>query len=364
MNFEDPIDDTCDTVALLHEAATSGKEFMTMESIRAKFLPTQRDEFLATAMQALIANAVQRENVERPPSFENRGRGSGLALIGPTGVGKSRSLERFFDKHPVLRGYADPTSRSPLISVAVPSPCTSMQLARALLRATGYGIKRDLAAHLLWELVFDRLHSMKKFIVHFDEMQHVVHNMPARDLQQMADVLKNAMYARRITIILSGVETLRPFIQYDPQLFRRLMIAPFGRITSETHFEIEHAVNTYAKAANLKVKLTKDESDPGKKASETADFIARLSHASLNAYGYSIVLTHLAIEHALQSGCDQLLPEHFSTAFARKSGFSADRNPFVAPVWHEIDCSKIFIETKVTSPTDSMNAGKRKKGGK
>lgn len=357
MNFEDSINDTRDSVALLHEAATSGKGFMTMEVIRAKFLPTQRDEFLATAMQTLLASAVQRENVELPPSFENRGRGSGLALIGPTGVGKSRSLERLFDKHPALRGYENPASRSPLISVAVPSPCTSMQLARALLRATGYSVERDLPAHRLWELAFDRLHNMKKFIVHFDEMQHVVHNMPAKNLQEMADTLKNAMYARRITIILSGVETLMPFIQYDSQLFRRLRIVPFEKVTCETHFEIEHAVTTYAKAANLEAKLGGD-------ASETADFIARLSHASLNAYGYAIVLTHLAIEYALQSGYDRLVPEHFATAFARKSGFSADRNPFVAPNWHGIDCSKIFVEMKITPPPDTMNKGKTKKGGK
>jgi hypothetical protein len=65
---------------------------------------------------------------------------------------------------------------------------------------------------------------MRKFIVHFDEMQHVVHYTPERDLQQMADALKNAMYARRISLVLSGAATLEPFIQYDPQLFRRLTI--------------------------------------------------------------------------------------------------------------------------------------------
>jgi hypothetical protein len=32
------------------------------------------------------------------------------------------------------------------------------------------------------------------------------------------------MYARRISLVLSGAATLEPFIQYDPQLFRRLTI--------------------------------------------------------------------------------------------------------------------------------------------
>jgi Cdc6-like AAA superfamily ATPase len=363
MNFDETTHEIYDAVALLHEAATNGKGFTTMETIRAKFLPTQRDALLAASLNSLIANAVQREDAELPPSFENRGRGSGLALIGPTGVGKSRSLERFFDKHPVLRGYADPTSRSPLVSVAVPSPCTSMQLARALLRATGYNVERELAAHRLWELAFDRLHHMKKFIVHFDEMQHVVHNMPDKDLQQMADTLKNAMYNRRITIILSGVDTLKPFLQHDPQLLRRLSLVPFDNVTRETQFEIAHAVSTYAAAANLAVKLTSQDASPASQE-EMAEFIARLSHAALNAYGYAIVLTHLAIEQALQDGSEHLVLEHFATAFARKSGHAANRNPFLAAAWLDIDCKKVFRGTETTSPVNPMAKTKSGKGAK
>lgn len=352
-----------DPVALLHEEASAAPDFTIMESIRAKFLPTKRDVTLATALTLAIRGAVKRADSALPPSFENRGIGSGLALIGPTGVGKSRSLARFFDKHAVLRGYADPTSRSPLISITVPSPCTSMQLARALLRATGYGVERDLPAHRLWEMAFERLHNMKKFIVHFDEIQHVVHNMPAKELQQMADTLKNAMDDHRITIILSGVETLKPFLQFDTQLLRRFAIVPFDKVKRENHADIVHVVETYAKAANLEFKL--GERDGIKPSDVKADFIARLSHAAFSAYGYAIVLTHLAIEHALQGGRAHLVPEDFATVFARKSGFAADRNPFIAPAWLDIDCEKIFIEPNLSGATQTMkpNAKAKSKGG-
>lgn len=340
-----------DSVALLYAGAASTKNFAIMETIRAKFLKTSRDGLLATAMEKLIANAVQRENTDFPPSFENRGRGSGLVLIGPTGVGKSRSLERYFNRHPVLAGYADPASASPLVSVSVPSPCTSMQLARALLRGTGYAPERDMAAHRLWEKALDRLQAMRKFIVHFDEIQHVVHNMPEKDLQQMADTLKNAMYNRRITLILSGVSTLVPFIQHDAQLFRRLAILPFEGITPEKHEDIRHMVGTYVSAAGL--------SDFRKSDIDNADFIARLSHAALNAYGYSIVLTQLAIENALESASDRLTNENFATVFAKKTSFSADRNPFLAANWHTIDCAKMF-EKVTDAPPAAPISGKRK----
>lgn len=351
-NMTDRAELAADPVALLHEEASSSTDFRIMETIRAKFLPTKRDAKLAEALRLLIREAVKRRDETLPPSFENCGKsGGGLALIGRTGGGKSRSLQRYFEKHSVLRGYAEPTSRSPLISITVPSPCTSMQLARALLRATGYAVQRDLPAHRLWEMAFERLHQMRKFIVHFDEMQHVVHNMPDKELQQMADTLKIAIDNHRITIILSGVETLKPFLQFDTQLLRRFTIVPFEEINHENHGDLVHMVESYAKAANLRAML-------GDREDVKADFIARLAHAALNAYGYSIVLTHLAIEHALRGGCNQLVTDDFAAIYAHKSGVAADRNPFTAPLWHEIDCSKIFVEREIDVPPETMKLAK------
>lgn len=368
-----------DPVALLHEEAVAGasRYFSIMESIRAKYLPNGRDDDLADGLRKVIGNAVQREDLTKPPSFFNRGRGSGLVLVGPTGVGKSRSLERFFDTHSVLKGYKNPSSKSPLISVAVPSPCTSVQLPRSLLRASGYGVERDLTAHRLWEMAFERLYNMRKFIVHFDEMQHVVHNMPDKELQQMADTLKNAMYKHRITVIISGVPTLDKFIQFDSQLFRRTTIVPFAGVTPDQHGELLDMVETYAEEAGLlppfretagnRVSTTADAESASAEifdgwretGEKEADFIARLSHASLKAYGYSIVLTHLAIEEALQSGADRLTMEHYATAFARKTAFSAKRNPFVTPNWHAVDCSKIF-EKRIIEVVDTDKKSKKR----
>lgn len=79
---------------------------------------------------------------------------------------------------------------------------------------------------------------------------------------------------------------------------------------------------TYVAAAGLKA-IDKSDID-------TDGFISRLSHAALNAYGYSIVLTYLAIENALQRGHDQLALSHFSAIYIAKTGFTADGNPFKA----------------------------------
>jgi Cdc6-like AAA superfamily ATPase len=334
--------DNHDPVALLHANMASDDGFSVMERIRTQYAKSPRDKVLAEAIDALLAAAVQREDLSRPPGFDNRNRGSGLVIIGPTGVGKSRALERFFKKHPILKDYQDPESKSPLVSVAAPSPCTPMQLARMILRESGYPIERDLPSHRLWELVWQRMDQLKRFILHVDEFQHVVQHMSDKDKQEVANVLKHGMYGRRISLIISGVDALVPFLEFDPQVLRRLTVKHFAPLDADTIPDLERAVKDYAHAAGL----TLDTED----LPERPDFFARLAHAGLNAFGYSIVMAHLAIEHALKSGSPVLNREAFTSVFARKTGCALDRNVFRADRWHEIDCSLLFPKKDVPPP--------------
>jgi hypothetical protein len=344
--------DKHDPVALLHaNMAEASDDFSVMERLRAKYAKSPRDKTLAEAMDALIAAAVQRDDLSRPAGFENRARGSGLVIIGPTGVGKSRAIERYFKKHPILQDYQDPVSSSPLISVSAPSPCMSMQLARMTLRVSGYPIERDLPAHRLWEMVWERMDLLKRFILHIDELQHVVQHISEKEKQEVANLLKHAMYGRRISLIISGVDTLVPFLEFDRQLLRRLTIKRFAPLDAETMPDLERAVKDYAHAAGLTV----DTEDPP----ERPDFYARLAHAGLNAFGYSIVVAHLAIERALKTGALVLKREHFAHVFAQKTNFAADRNVFLADRWHEIDCTSLF-PTKDIPPPPGRSRRKKK----
>ena len=333
-----------DPVARMHAMLSEAHphEFTVMEGLRIKYKKTARDTILAEAINRLLGAAVQRVDLTAPPGFKNRARGSGLAIIGPTGVGKSRALERFFDKHPVLQGYHDPASRSPLITVSAPSPCTSMTLARLVLRTSGYPIERDLPAHRLWEMVWDRLDYLQKFILHIDELQHVVQHISEKERQDIANLLKHGMHERRISLIISGVDDLKPFLDFDSQLLRRLTIKPFAPIGPESIGDVETMVEGYAKAAGLTLDLEEDLLRP--------DFHLRLAHAAMDAFGYAIVVTHMAIEVALNEKSTVLTREHFATMFAQKTSTAADRNPFIAPQWHAIDCSILFPKKEVPPP--------------
>lgn len=348
-------DNEMDPVARMHAmfSEASPDEFATMEGLRIKYKKTARDLVLAEAIDGLLGAAVQRVDLTAAPGFENRARGSGLAIVGPTGVGKSRALERFFDKHPVLQGYRDPASKSPLISVSAPSPCTSMTLARLILRASGYPIERDLPAHRLWEMVWDRLQFLRRFLLHIDELQHVVQHVSEKERQEIANILKHGMYERRISLIISGVDDLKPFLDFDPQLFRRLTVKLFEPISPKSIADVESMVRDYAQAAGLDLDLEE-------KGAIRPDFHLRLAHAAMNAFGYAIVVTHMAIEVALNEKSTVLTREHFATMFARKTSSAADRNPFIALQWHAIDCSILF-PTKEVPPPPAPASRKRSK---
>lgn len=334
-----------DPAALLHASfEQTDPTFTVMEGLRVKYAKTKRDSVLAESINLLLAEAVRKEDLERPPGFDNRGRGTGLVIMGPTGVGKSRALERFFKKHPVLAGYQDPASHSPLLSVSAPSPCTSMQLARVILRTSGYPIERDLPAHRLWEMVWERMDLLRRFVLHLDEFQHVVQYMSDKDKQEVANTLKHAMYGRRISLIISGVDALRSFIEFDEQLLRRVAVKHFAPLDTDTIPDLQRAVEDYARAAGLTVNTEDDEALP--------DFYVRLAHAGLNAFGYAIVVTHLAIEQALKAGSPTLDREHFAQIFAAKTGFTADRNVFKADRWHEIDCTMLFPKKDIPPPPE------------
>jgi hypothetical protein len=330
-----------DPIARLRESLPQEltTQYSTIETLRVKFMRTEREVRLAEEMNLLINNAIQCRDPSLPPSLENRAEGRGLALIGPTGVGKTTSLREFFTNHVVFAGYRDPASMSPLLWISAPSPCTLIQLGRRILIKSGYPLERELPAHRLFELAGQRLNAMGKIVLAIEEFQHVVHNVPEKDQETVADVLKNLLETERITLILSGVETLLPFLAFDPQLDRRLTKVFFPRLTPADLDLVADMVHAYVEEAGLQVAYADSE-----------DLFARLAHASLYALGLSIETTISAIAYCKRKGDATLTRDHFASVYAAKSGKSAPDNPFLAERWHEIVCRTSVAEANASGP--------------
>ncbi|MCC8944189.1 TniB family NTP-binding protein [Bradyrhizobium sp. Arg62] len=339
-------------VARLREALPPefSAQYNTIKTLRTKFLRTNREPMLAQEINLLINNAVQCRDTSLPPSLENRVEGRGIALVGPTGVGKTTSLNDFFKNHAVFSGYREPASMSPLLWISAPSPCTLIQLGRRILIKSGYPLERELPAHRLFELVGPRLNAMGKIVLCIEEFQHVVHNVPEKDQQTVADTLKNLMETERISLILSGVETLIPFLALDPQLDRRMTKVYFHRLTSEDLELIADMVHTYVEEAGLQIAY-----------SDSDALFARLTHASLYALGLSIENTISAIAYCKGKGDATLTREHYAAIYAAKSGKAASENPFLAERWHEIVCKTSVEEANAAGPASATARGKGRK---
>jgi Bacterial TniB protein len=320
------------------------RNFDAMERIKSKFMPTPWQPQLAEAIDKVIANAVQRKNPDLPLTADNRADTKGLAVIGPTRVGKTRAFRQYFDNHPVFAGYRDPASDSPLLWMSAPSPCNIVQLGRRILTATGYPLERELPAHRLFEIARNRLSSMGKGFLYIEELQHGVHNVPIKEQEIVCDALKHLMESEHIVLFVSGIETLLPFIALDSQLDERLVKFYFRKLAPEHQDLLADMVHVYAEAAGLDVAYSDED-----------DLFARLSHASLNAFGLAVETAVAAIGFGLRNNEKTLTRQHFAAVYAAKTGQDAPNNPFLAERWHEVVCRTHVEGTNAAgppSPTD------------
>lgn len=142
-----------------------------------------------------------------------------LALIGPSGAGKTTVLEAHAAKHPRVPG--DEVTHIPVLRVAVPEKPTVKSLTAAILESLddpfpARGTAPELTARAR---ALVRAVGLRQLML--DEMQHFVDRGGVRVLHDLADWLKVFVDETRVSLVIAGLERAQQVVLSNQQLRRR-----------------------------------------------------------------------------------------------------------------------------------------------
>ncbi|WP_024588087.1 TniB family NTP-binding protein [Aliihoeflea sp. 2WW] len=293
------------------------------------YLGSERDKDLADAMYRLTENSARAADAVGEACVGRLSEGRMLALLGASGAGKTRALERIFARTVEFGDWQDIDADSPLISIKAPSPCTLKQLGIEVLRALGYPIRRDLKEYVVWELVRERLQLRKVRYVHIDELQHVAKKGYVKEAQKVRDTIKSLVQWPQwpVSVIVSGTPEIATFIEEDTQIKRRCLIVNF------TSLDVDADAAQFAQRLTALVKR-KAELSLG---ADAITLSRKVIHAAERQYGTAIEIVQDATLEALREGTGTVDNGHFARIFKIRTGCSEDRNVFTAADWRDID---------------------------
>jgi hypothetical protein len=304
-----------------------------MERVKSRYLRTDRDKDIADQFQELLDELTLRADPSLPAGPGNRREGSALVVTGESGAGKTTALKRLISRHPAFPGYMVPRSGCAAVYVRVPSRCGFKALGRVTLRALGYPLASDPAAHIVWEKVYERI-ELSKVVLHFDEMHNVTQTADADDIADTRNMIKTMVTSPTwpVLLMISGLPDVVKFTQPITEIRRRCRYIAFAPLNLPGDIAIiEVMAKNLAELAQLPLI-----------SSEAEALVPRLIHAGLYQVGIAIELIQQAIGGALNGGSTSLTRMHFADAFARRTKCEAPRNPFIAPDWANTDCTLVL----------------------
>lgn len=329
-----------------------------MAGVLSAYITTSRDNILEAELDGLIDSFLLAQQATDEGLTRQVGRlreGRALTVTGQSGAGKTRTLERHFLKREEFSGYGNPDADCILVSVSTPSPCTLRLLGMEVLAAIGYQTSRKLEENAVWDMVQHQLALRRVRFLHIDELQHVLQTRNPVEIGKVQDTLKRLMQNKTwpVWLILSGLPEIGRFFADDEQVWRRSRHITFDDLTLGRDVPlVHHLITSYAKKATLSIDTLM--SDP---------FIARLLHAALGRFGILIEIIQDAIREALLQESKALTIEHFTAAYAARTGCLAEENVFTAEGdwWLIRPCEGLVREEKPEEDGEASGGGKNDK---
>lgn len=246
-------------------------------------------------------------------------KGRGIALLGPSGVGKTTVLEEYIR---VVMAFPRPLSAKPVIFVEVPSTPSPKSLGAAVLVAMGDKFAHRGPAEEKLARIVILLKGLQTELIIFDEAQHLVERRRT-PTGATTDWLKNLLNASRVAVVLAGLKRTEELLFWNEQLRRR-----FSATAYYDRFDIFKPGGAQPFAELL---FSFQELLPVPALSfVTDDLVIRFYHASFGLIDYLIMIVDRAVWLAQESQAGEIDLFILAQAFRDEVWSLApnNRNPF------------------------------------
>ena len=343
------------------------KHVALVEKLKAHYVTTTRDDDLAQKIDLMIRDSMVRRDLSRPEGADNRGEGNAIAIIAPSGAGKTKAMQHFLKDNPYFPNYRDPKGGCPLITIQTRAPATLGQLGLATLRACGYQTKSHLPENEAWALARFQMQHQNILVPHYEEAQRIIKQKNRLERSKIVETFAGLMTDLDwpLNPIISGLRELRKLFDDDfldePTPEARESHATLTRRTRFVEFlpidpkhdrkDLDRGLGEYEKLAGVSLKVAKD-----------TEMRARICHGAARQFGLFFELTVGAIDVCVLSGRKDVTLQDYADAYAARTLQPIELNVFESDYWQDIDTTVIQHRPKADDEEDETRPKKSKPG--
>lgn len=194
---------------------TPGAAAVAHSSNAGRFAFIERDKIIETPtltqVQGRLQELYSHHQIQRPPN---------LAIVGPSGIGKSHAIEDFVAKKPRRRSPSTGELQVPVLHVEYPPLPSAGWYAKTLAMGLGYAVAMPRQNADRFELILERLVIARTRLIVVEEVNQL-HLWGGAYVAEFYGLTRWLSNQSKVPMVLSGTEEVLELIDGDIQLVRR-----------------------------------------------------------------------------------------------------------------------------------------------
>lgn len=250
---------------------------------RDKVVPTPDFELTTGRLHELYVH----HRIMRPPN---------LALVGPSGIGKSHAITEFMAKRKPRRNPATGDLKVPVLHIEHPPLPGPTWYAKTIAKGLGYTLQLPRTFADTYELLLERLELAQTRLIIIEEVNQL-YGWPRIHMKEFYGITRWISNRSQIPQVISGTSEVFDILEGDVQLvrrFERLELKPFGLNEDFAGF-----VAAYIRTLPLRLPTAIDRS-----------LIERVHEAGQGITDTTVKVLQRAAKRAILSGEEQVLAKH------------------------------------------------------